>query len=177
MSVESELGKGSSFTMQVPALCGKEPDGAAAEVATVQDSPARPVLVIDDEPAARKVIADALAEAGLPSIQAGSGAEGIELARRHRPAPIVLDIIMPHQDGWSVLRALKGDEELSGIPVILATILADRDSVCRWARSTTYRNRSTPRGSFGPSRPVAAPTVTFSSSTTTSRRASSCAAS
>ncbi|MCC2690807.1 MAG: hypothetical protein K0S21_3610, partial [Rhizobiaceae bacterium] len=125
VSVESELGKGSTFTMEVPALCGKVPDEAAA--VALPPSSVRPVLIIDDEPAARNIIAQALAEAGLTSIEAGSGAEGIELARINRPAAIILDIIMPHQDGWSVLRALKSDRELSEIPVILATILADRE--------------------------------------------------
>ena len=78
-------------------------------------------------PGGTAVVAQALAEAGLASIEAASGTEGIEAAREHRPAAIILDIIMPHQDGWSVLRSLKGDPELCEIPVILATILADRE--------------------------------------------------
>ena len=90
-------------------------------------SAGKTVLIIDDEPAARDVIAKALAEAGLASIEAASGAEGLAAARAHRPAAIILDIIMPHQDGWSVLRELKNDPELCEIPVILATILADRE--------------------------------------------------
>jgi CheY-like chemotaxis protein len=90
-------------------------------------SACKTVLIIDDEPAARDVIARALAEAGLASIEAASGAEGMAAARSHRPAAIILDIIMPHQDGWSVLRELKNDQELCEIPVILATILADRE--------------------------------------------------
>jgi CheY-like chemotaxis protein len=49
------------------------------------------------------------------------------MARRVPPRAIVLDIIMPRQDGWSVLRALKSDPELCEIPVILATVLAERE--------------------------------------------------
>ncbi len=126
VTVESEVGKGSVFTMEVPAECGQQTDGQQSAEAP-QIPPGRTALIIDDEPAARSLIAKALAEAGLTSIEAASGAEGIEAARKHRPAAIILDIIMPHQDGWAVLRTLKSDPELCTIPVILATILADRE--------------------------------------------------
>ncbi|TIQ40270.1 MAG: response regulator, partial [Mesorhizobium sp.] len=111
VTVESEAGKGSVFTMEVPARCRRE----AEEPRTAEPSPivqpGRTVLIIDDEPAARNLIAKALTEAGLASMEAASGAEGIAAAREYRPAAIILDIIMPHQDGWSVLRTLKGDPE------------------------------------------------------------------
>ncbi|RLP22141.1 response regulator [Mesorhizobium sp. YM1C-6-2] len=126
VSVDSELGKGSTFTMEIPAECKENtPDRKPAE--PLPPVSGKTVLIIDDEPAARDVIARALAEAGLVSIEAASGAEGLAVARAHRPAAIILDIIMPHQDGWSVLRELKNDPELCEIPVILATILADRE--------------------------------------------------
>jgi CheY-like chemotaxis protein/two-component sensor histidine kinase len=125
--VESELGKGATFTMEVPAICRQQlNDERGAGLLPVLASD-RTVLIIDDEPAARKMIAEALADAGLNTIETASGAEGIAAARKHRPAVIILDIIMPHQDGWSVLRTLKGDSDLCTIPVILATILADRE--------------------------------------------------
>jgi signal transduction histidine kinase/DNA-binding response OmpR family regulator/HAMP domain-containing protein len=127
VTVESEVGKGSTFTMEVPAQCKQEVDERQAAEPQPIIRPDRTVLIIDDEPAARNIIAKALAEAGLASMEAASGAEGIAAARAHQPAAIVLDIIMPHQDGWSVLRTLKSDPELCAIPVILATILADRE--------------------------------------------------
>jgi signal transduction histidine kinase/CheY-like chemotaxis protein len=127
VNVESEAGKGSVFTMEVPARCRRETE----EVRTAEPSqiiqPGRTALIIDDDPAARNLIAKALAEAGLASMQAASGPEGIAVAREYRPDAIILDIIMPRQDGWSVLRTLKSDPELCTIPVILATILADRE--------------------------------------------------
>ena len=127
VTVKSELGKGSTFTMEIPAHCEKEHGEQQSAEPLPSTRSDKTVLIIDDEPAARTIIAKALAEAGLASIQAGSGEEGIAAARAHRPAAIVLDIIMPHQDGWSVLRTLKSDKELCEIPVILATILADRE--------------------------------------------------
>jgi signal transduction histidine kinase/CheY-like chemotaxis protein/HAMP domain-containing protein len=127
VTVESELGKGSTFTMEIPAEFKKEPGEQHPAEPVPSLPPGKAVLIIDDEPAARTVIARALAEAGLASFEAASGEEGIAAARAHRPAAIILDIIMPHQDGWSVLRSLKSDKELCEIPVILATILADRE--------------------------------------------------
>lgn len=85
------------------------------------------VLVIDDDPAARRMISAALAEAGFERREAESGPQGVEMARAARPLAIVLDIIMPHQDGWSVLRELKEDPELCDIPVVMASVLAERE--------------------------------------------------
>ncbi|PDT80085.1 response regulator [Sinorhizobium sp. BJ1] len=127
VNVESEVGKGSVFTMEVPALCKWETEEPRAAEPSQIIQPGRTALIIDDDPAARNLIAKALAEAGLASMQAASGAEGIAVAREYRPDAIILDIIMPRQDGWSVLRTLKSDPELCTIPVILATILADRE--------------------------------------------------
>ncbi len=131
VQVDSQAGQGSSFTMEVPALCpvsdAEEEAAAGTTAAPVVPPGTQSVLIIDDDPAARRVVTQALAEAGLAAIEAANGAEGIEAARSRRPAAIILDIIMPHQDGWSVLRSLKSDPDLCEIPVILATILADRE--------------------------------------------------
>ena len=48
---------------------------------------------------------------------------GLEMARAIRPDVILLDVTMPRMDGWSVLTALKGDADLSGIPVVMLTII------------------------------------------------------
>ena len=85
------------------------------------------VLVVDDDRAARDVMASALMKEGYRVISAAGGRDGLRLARERRPDAIVLDIIMPDLDGWAVLRSLKADAELCDIPVILATMLGDRD--------------------------------------------------
>jgi len=107
--------------MTIPATAAPAAEPTAA--ATTADD----VLVVDDEPAARRVIVEALAEAGFACREAGDGASGLAMARASRPRAIVLDVLMPRQDGWSVLRMLKADPELCEIPVILATVLADRE--------------------------------------------------
>jgi CheY-like chemotaxis protein len=58
---------------------------------------------------------------------ATTAAEGLRLARELRPAAITLDVMMPETDGWSVLSALKADPQLARIPVIMVTILGDKE--------------------------------------------------
>jgi CheY-like chemotaxis protein len=60
-------------------------------------------------------------------VTASGGKEGLRLARQEKPDAIILDVIMPDLDGWAVLQSLKTDAELCNIPVILATVLGDRD--------------------------------------------------
>jgi CheY-like chemotaxis protein len=84
------------------------------------------VLVVDDDPAACHIIGAHLAREGYALLYAASGAEAIEMARRHKPDAITLDIMMPQVDGWSVLVALKGDPELATIPVVIISITDER---------------------------------------------------
>ena len=59
--------------------------------------------------------------------EADGGREGLRLARELNPAAITLDITMPDLDGWTVLAAIKGDPTLADIPVILLTILDEKN--------------------------------------------------
>jgi signal transduction histidine kinase/DNA-binding response OmpR family regulator len=128
VAVESTPGRGSTFTITLPAVC----PAAKPEVATSRMRPRRAgtlgtVLVIDDEKPAHELLERELANAGYDILHAAGGREGLKLAKQARPDVITLDIIMPDLDGWSVLKALKADPELSEIPVVLVTIMRDRD--------------------------------------------------
>ena len=68
-----------------------------------------------------------LNRAGYKVILADGGKSGIEIARKQNPDAIVLDILMPEFDGWSVLRALKAGPLTRGIPVVMASILDERN--------------------------------------------------
>ncbi|MGY8827476.1 MAG: response regulator, partial [Candidatus Latescibacterota bacterium] len=56
-----------------------------------------------------------------------SGEEGLAIARRLKPDAITLDVLMPGMDGWAVLAAIKADDELREIPVIMLTMVDDRN--------------------------------------------------
>ena len=119
--------EGSTFTVRLPA--------DARTVRTVESDVAAPamkgiaagneVLVIDDDPQARQLIARHLQREGFVPILASSGSEGLALARERRPAVITLDVIMPGMDGWSVLNELQSDPALAQIPVVMLTLVAD----------------------------------------------------
>jgi signal transduction histidine kinase/CheY-like chemotaxis protein/HAMP domain-containing protein len=118
--VASEPGKGSIFTVRLPA----GPDTAARSATNGGRPPSSDcVLVVDDDATARELIAEHLKAEGFSVATAAGGLEGLKLAKELRPIAITLDVMMPDLDGWSVLAALRQDPELAEIPVIMITIL------------------------------------------------------
>jgi signal transduction histidine kinase/CheY-like chemotaxis protein/HAMP domain-containing protein len=133
ITVESTLGQGSVFTIRLPAavdsITPDEPTQETRTPATLSRTTAprsRTVLIIDDDPVVRDVMARYLERQGFDTITAADGMEGLSRARERRPAAITLDIMMPDVDGWTVLAALKGDPRLSEIPVVLVTIIDEK---------------------------------------------------
>jgi CheY-like chemotaxis protein len=134
ITVRSEWGKGSTFTVRLPAEPGRRPAAAAAAPAPAAPAEPRPeppggspVLVVDDDMAVRDLLQRFLSKEGFQVLTASSGEEGLQLAKQLRPAAITLDVLMPGMDGWSVLTSLKADPETSDIPVIMLTILDNKN--------------------------------------------------
>ena len=84
------------------------------------------VLVIDDDPTVRELMTRYLERQGFAVVTAAGGVEGLARAREVHPAAITLDVMMPDLDGWTVLAALKGDPTLADIPVVLVTIVDEK---------------------------------------------------
>jgi signal transduction histidine kinase/DNA-binding response OmpR family regulator/ligand-binding sensor domain-containing protein len=127
LTVTSEAGQGSTFTVTLPVEV-KEAVIAAEPVAT-RGAPGVPhstLLVIDDEPMARDLIGRALTKEGFHVELAADGRSGLELARKLKPQAITLDVMMPAMDGWAVLTALKADPTTADIPVIMLTVLDEK---------------------------------------------------
>jgi signal transduction histidine kinase/ActR/RegA family two-component response regulator/HAMP domain-containing protein len=122
---ESEPEKGSSFHFTLPAVESVPASTWAEEAAPAPGSEPRLILVIDDDEDVARVIAYVLKTQGHRVIAAHSGREGIELARRHRPDLITLDLIMDDLDGYAVLRSLRSAPETARIPVICISVQPD----------------------------------------------------
>jgi signal transduction histidine kinase/CheY-like chemotaxis protein len=129
--VESEIGKGSTFTIELPAVTIKPASAITvvppAAAPAPRRSSSRCILIIDDDPAVHQLLADVLRPEGYTLQFATNGADGLRLARELRPAVITLDVLMPEMDGWVVLALIKADPDLATIPVIMLTVRADQD--------------------------------------------------
>jgi len=126
--VESEPGKGSTFSVHIPA---DVVDPKKVTLQVEEDSEGvivegSSVLVIDDDPSVRDVVKRSLTKEGVSVMTASNGEEGLELARKHRPDVITLDVQMPGMDGWEVLKTLKSDPELRQIAVIMMTNIDEK---------------------------------------------------
>ena len=119
VTVESAPGQGSAFLIRLPA--DREP--APAADATVPSDGARRLLVIDDDPAMRDLMTRFLEREGFGVHTASNGETGLRLAAELRPSAILLDVLMPSLDGWAVLSKLKADPALSGIPVVVVSVV------------------------------------------------------
>ncbi|MCU0513290.1 MAG: ammonium transporter [Anaerolineae bacterium] len=138
--VESEPGVGTTFTIILPAMVAektgpdKEPrrKTSTAEIRAVQQiqtqSPAGGVvLVIDDDASVREMLSRTLLKDGFVVHVAVNGSDGLQLARELKPDVITLDVMMGGMDGWSVLSALKSDPALNQIPVVMLTMVDDKN--------------------------------------------------
>lgn len=79
------------------------------------------VLIVDDNLDAREMYSIYLEHSGFRAVEAADGETGIELARRDRPAVILMDATMPKLDGWEAARRLKADAATKSIPLIMLT--------------------------------------------------------
>ena len=120
--------KGSTFTVRLPADAAGMAASVAADAPTeiVGPAGAQTVLVIDDDPNVRDLLSRHLNKSGYRVATSSAGPDGLKRAREIQPDAITLDVLMPGMDGWAVLTALKDDEALSDIPVIMVSMLDDR---------------------------------------------------
>jgi PAS domain S-box-containing protein len=133
VAVDSDLGRGTTFTIRLPvdvSAHGPDEQPAAPVEAAAElhpdEQPLDTVLVIDDDPNARELLSRFLRREGFGVRTAADGESGLATARLIKPAAILLDVMMPHVDGWAVLSALKADPEVASIPVVMITFVQQR---------------------------------------------------
>ena len=129
ISISSQPNIGSQFEIILPSTAPildleSLPATAAPEQVKAEEDV---ILVIDDDPAARDLLARFLSKEGFAVRTAKDGRAGLQLAELLKPRVIVLDVMMPLMDGWTVLRNLKDDPRLAAIPVVMCTIIDEQN--------------------------------------------------
>jgi signal transduction histidine kinase/CheY-like chemotaxis protein len=137
IELESELGQGSRFTVLLPVGDGSaagdtSPAGVpAAERAKVPAAGARQaaldLLLVEDDPSAVRLLREYVDKAGYGLRVARDGESALTMAQAHRPDAVLLDVLLPGVDGWEVLRRLKADADLGDIPVVIVTVVDERE--------------------------------------------------
>ncbi len=82
---------------------------------------ARNILIVEDNPTDRLRLEKLLSDAGYMVSTAADGHQALASVKRHKPDAILMDVNMPEMDGFAATRALQGNAETKGIPVILVT--------------------------------------------------------
>jgi len=125
--VESKMGEGSTFTFTLPTV---ETRRVAHIVEESERAPTK-VLVVEDDPDIAVLIQLHLSGYGQDVLIAQRGDEAVEMAQRERPDLITLDILLPDVDGFAVLEELKSNPATREIPVVVVSVLPDRDECLR----------------------------------------------
>jgi signal transduction histidine kinase/DNA-binding response OmpR family regulator len=134
IDAQSQIGVGTTFTIRIPTNVlepNTDIEPISPTISTHTTTTLFPnrgsILVVDDEPITLELITRSLRKEGYIVYQASNGKEALRMAKELKPTVITLDVLMPGMDGWSVLSALKTDPQLTDIPVIMITMLDDRN--------------------------------------------------
>jgi CheY-like chemotaxis protein len=128
LRVESTIGEGSTFTVELPYARSNAPPSSRLRAAQSVSPRAPRVLVVDDDEPARELLSRMLGQEGYAVYVAESGREALSLARELVPSVVTLDVLMPEMDGWEVLAEMKQDPSLRDIPVVMISMLHDRSA-------------------------------------------------
>ena len=94
-----------------------------------------PIMVVEDDPDSRAMLATVLELTGRPVVTAANGMEAYNLARRHHPSMIILDLMMPVMTGEEFRKAQLASPEIRGIPVVVLSAHHEAPRIARQMRA------------------------------------------
>jgi DNA-binding response OmpR family regulator len=92
---------------------------------------AKRILVAEDDPVTRRFVVSLLEERGYEILVAEDGEHAIAIATTTEPDLIVSDLVMPYRDGYEVLRAIRADDDLRTIPVLILSMRDHEEDIVR----------------------------------------------
>ncbi|MDK2833083.1 MAG: hypothetical protein PWP63_170 [Methanolobus sp.] len=148
IKVESKLGEGTTFTFELPLTRNTDEKTVPEEASKADDTPdaylpvtnspvptdgSQPlVLVVEDDDNSRELLQTTLEREGYCVTSTCCGKEALLLAEKLKPFAITLDIMMPGMDGWEVLKHLKEEDQTKDIPVIITSMLDEKEMSKVW---------------------------------------------
>jgi DNA-binding response OmpR family regulator len=98
------------------------------------DSLTQSVLIVDDEPMARTLLRLMLVRAGFNVSEAEDGFDALEKVKKNPPDIILLDVMMPGMDGFTVCEVLRNEQDTAALPIIMLSAKTDLESINRGMR-------------------------------------------
>ena len=146
--VTSVLGEGSVFTLYVPRECPQDYDEIAEGNAIEKlEENEKVVVLIDDDVPMHDLIRRTLSKIGLTLVGATDSEKGMQIVREMKPKLLLLDVLMPGRDGWSILKECKSDPELREMPVVMVSQLS-QDALAESLGADDYLTKPIDRGLF-----------------------------
>ena len=136
IGVDTEIGKGSTFWFEIPAVKAEAAEAYVRDVADDVDCPGLRILVVDDTAVNRELVKLMLEPMGLIIQEAGGGSEGVQAALTRPFDLILMDVRMPGVDGLEATRVIRATSRLNARTPILALtadVQADNAAACRAA--------------------------------------------
>ncbi len=132
IGIESSSSKGTTFVATLPQRIEEPHEGTipitVPSIIADRVFPKKScILIIDDDPGVLDLLTRYLTKEGYLTVAVSSGDEGLQRAREIIPLAIILDVVMPSKDGWAVLQEIKSDPALEDVPVVMHTMVDDKN--------------------------------------------------
>jgi DNA-binding response OmpR family regulator len=84
------------------------------------------ILIADDDPEILTMLGIRLSKKGYQVLEAVDGTQTLNLARKHHPDLVLLDVMMPGKNGWEVAKELRADEQFSNVGIVMLTAIGEK---------------------------------------------------